>query len=228
MRDESWSFTRHPMPVVTAITPAPRHPGRFILLVDGKGHATLSLDAIERLKLVVGASVAGLEDRIEREAASLKVYDRALNMLAFRARSSAELARSLVRKGEPKDLVELTIGRLQGQGVLDDAAYAQSFTRAKVLGAGQSRRRVQQELARKGVARSVTDAAITTVFEEEGVDQREIVEQAARKKLRSLAKLEPPVRRRRLYAFLARRGYDGEDIRRAMAAVGAELSDRDA
>jgi SOS response regulatory protein OraA/RecX len=28
-----------------------------------------------------------------------------------------------------------------------------------------------------------------------------------------------------LYAFLARRGYDGEDIRRAMEAVGAELKD---
>jgi SOS response regulatory protein OraA/RecX len=31
------------------------------------------------------------------------------------------------------------------------------------------------------------------------------------------------VRRRRLYAFLARRGYDGEDIRNAMQAVGEEL-----
>ena len=211
------------MPVITAITPDPRHPGRFTVLVDGKSHATLSLDSIERLKLAVGRSVDGLEERIEREAARLKVYDRALNLLAFRARSSAELARSLVRKGEPKELVDLAVTRLQEQGFLDDAAFAESFTRAKVLGAQQSRRRVQQELARTGVARAVTDAAITAVFEEEGVDQREVVEQAARKKLRALVKLEPIVRRRRLYAFLARRGYDAEDIRRAMDAVGEEL-----
>jgi regulatory protein len=212
------------MPVITAITASPRHPGRFTILVEGKSYATLSLDSIERLGLVVGGSVAGLEEAVEREAARLKVYDRAVNMLAFRARSSAELARSLVRKGEPRELVDLAVARLQEQGLLDDAAFAQSFTRAKVLGAQQSKRRVQQELARKGVARAVTDAAITTVFEEEGVDQREVVEQAARKKLRSLTKLEPMVRRRRLYAFLARRGYDGEDIRRAMEAVGEELS----
>jgi regulatory protein len=213
------------MPVITAITPNPRHPGRFTVLVEGKSYATLSLDSIEQLKLVVGGTVAGLEERVEREAARLKVYDRALNMLAFRARSSAELARSLVRKGEPKELVDLAVARLQEQGLLDDAAFAQSFTRAKVLGAHQSKRRVQQELARKGVARAVTDAAIATVFEDEEVDQREVVEQAARKKLRSLTKLEPVVRRRRLYAFLARRGYDGEDIRRAMEAVGEELRD---
>jgi regulatory protein len=211
------------MPVITAITPTPRHPGRFELLVDGRSFATLSLDAIERLRLVVGGSVAGLEDRITLEAAALKTYDRALNMLAFRGRASRELARSLERKGEPKELVDRAIVRLTEQGLLDDAAFAESFTRAKVLGAQQSRRRVQQDLARKGVAREVTDAAIATVFEEEQVDQREIVEQAARKKLVSLRKLDPAVRRRRLYAFLARRGYDSDDIRAAMDAVGEAL-----
>ena len=211
------------MPTITSITPTPRHPGRFELLVDGKSFATLSLDAIERLRLVVGGSVDGLEERIAHEAAALKTYDRALNMLAFRGRASRELARSLVRKGEPKELVDRAIGRLTEQGLLDDAAFAESFTRAKVIGAQQSRRRVQQDLARKGVAREVTDAAIATVFEEEQVDQREIVEHAARKKLATLRKLEPQVRRRRLYAFLARRGYDADDIRSAMDAVGEEL-----
>jgi len=211
--------------IITAISPAPRHPGRFELLVDGQPMATLSLDAIERLHLAVGRTVLGLEQRVADEAAQLKVYDRALNLLAVRARSSAELARTLVRKGEPKALVDRAVERLLEQGLLDDAAFAQSFTRAKVLGAQQSKRRVQQDLARRGVARTVSDAAIATVFQEENVDQRAVVEQAARKKLRTLTKLEPMVRRRRLYAFLARRGYDGEDIRRAMEAVGEELRD---
>ena len=211
------------MSVISAIVPAPRQPGRFEILIDGATTATLSLDAIERLQLRVGREVAGLEERLALEAAQLAVYDRALNMLAFRARSSAELARALMRKGAERSIVDRTIARLQEQGLLDDAAFAQSFTRAKVLGANQSRRRVQQHLARKGVAREVSDAAIAAVFQEEGVDQRELVEAAARKKLRTLAKQEPAVRRRRLYAFLARRGYDGDDIRRAMDAVGEEL-----
>jgi len=211
------------MLTITAITPTPRHPGRFELLVDGKSFATLSLDAIERLQLAVGRSVAGLEERIATEVAQLKVYDRALNMLAFRARASAELARALVRKGEVKEHVDRAVDRLREQGLLDDARFAESLTRSKVLGAKQSRRRVQQDLARKGVDRAVSDAAIDTVFEEEGVDQSAVVEEAARKKLRSLVKLEPVVRRRRLYAFLARRGYDADDIRRAMDAVGEEL-----
>ncbi|MDB4880845.1 MAG: hypothetical protein JWL60_2291 [Gemmatimonadetes bacterium] len=213
------------MPLITAITPIPRHPGRFEVLVDGAAFATLSLEALARLDLAVGRSVEGLEERLAAETAQIKVYDRALNMLAFRGRASAELARALVRKGEPKEYVDRAVARLQEQGLLDDARFAESFTRSKVLGAKQSRRRVQQDLSRKGVAREVSDAAIDTVFEEEGVDQRSVVEEVARKKLRGLAKLEPAVRRRRLYAFLARRGYDGDDIRAAMEVVGEESTD---
>jgi regulatory protein len=208
------------MSVITAIAPVARPAGRFDVVVDGRSLAILSLDAIERLQLAVGRSVVGLEERIAVEAAQVKVYDRALNMLAFRARSSMELARVLVQKGEERPLVDRAVARLLEQGLLDDAKFAESYARAKVLGAKQSKRRVQQGLARKGVARGVSDAAIETVFDEEGVDQRAIVEAAARKKLRSLEKLEPQVRRRRLYAFLARRGYDSEDIRTAMMTVG--------
>lgn len=211
------------MPLITAITPATRHAGRFEVLVDGQPFATLSLDSIERLGLAVGSDVAAKAELLAEEAEQLRVYDRALNLLAFRARSSTELARSLVRKGELKPLVDRAVARLLEQGLLDDAAFAQSFTRAKVLGAGQSKRRVQQDLARRGVPRAVTDEAIATVFDEEAVDQGAVVEQVARKKLRSLIKLDPAVRRRRLYAFLARRGYDGDDVRRAMDAVGEEL-----
>src|SRR5689334_4765567 len=50
------------MSVITAILPAPRHPGRFEVLVEGKPVATLSLQAIEELQLAVGRSVGGLEE----------------------------------------------------------------------------------------------------------------------------------------------------------------------
>ena len=211
------------MSVISAIAPAPQHPGRFHILVDGALVATLAIDAIERLQLAVGRSVAGLHDRIATENAHLKVYDRAVNMLAVRARSSSDLAAALRKKGEDAAHVEQVIQRLQQHGLLNDATFAQSFVRAKVLGASQSRRRVQQGLAKKGVAREVSDAAIAMVLQDEAVDQVALAELAARKKMRTLAALDPIVRKRRLYAFLARRGFDADHIRRAMHAVGEEL-----
>jgi len=87
-----------------------------------------------------------------------------------------------------------------------------------------SRRRIQQELARRGVARDITAEAIADVFEDESVDEGKLIERAAAKKLRTLGRLDEPTRRRRLYAFLARRGFDADDIQRVMRTVldGAE------
>jgi regulatory protein len=212
------------MPVITAIVPAPRPAGRFSVLVDGREVAVLTLEAIERLRLVVGRPIEGLEEQVALETARLHAYDRALNMLAFRARSSSELARALQRKGEERAHIDWALERLREQGLLDDAAFARSFARSKVVDGKQSRRRVQQDLARMGVSRSLSDEAIDTVFEEEAVDQRAIVEEAARKKLRSLAGLEPAVQRRRLYGFLARRGYDLDDIRSVLSGINTKVT----
>ena len=188
-----------------------------MLDVDGAEIATLSIEAIERLRL--GSGVA-FDDRlaleVEREAGILDTYDRALNMLAALGRASADLRRVLIRKGEPADRVTIAIERLERAGFIDDASYARQFTRSKGVGGGLSKRRVQQELAKRGVARDVSDEAIETVFVEEGVDEEASIERVARKKLRSLSSVDDATRKRRLYSFLARRGYDSDAIGRVL------------
>lgn len=204
-------------PAITAINASPRREGRWVVQVDGRDVATLSIEAVERLGLRVGARVdERLRATLEREHALTAALDRALNMLAFRAHSVRDLRRRLVQKGEPEEIADAAIARLVELGLLDDAAFARQFARSKVLGAGHSRRRLQQELYRKGVAREVAQASIEEVMADDEVDEEEIIERAARKKLRTLASADPETRRRRLYGYLARRGYELDDIRRVM------------
>lgn len=146
-------------------------------------------------------------------------YERALDLLEARPRGVAELRRHLLKKGEPEADVEAAIERLLGAQLLDDPTYARQFARSKALGPGHSRRRLQQELTRRGVARDVASEAIDAVFEDEEVDEAATIERVAKKKLKTLAKLDVEVQRRRLYAFLARRGYDGDDIARVMGSL---------
>ena len=143
-------------------------------------------------------------------------YERALDMLEARSRAVAELRRLLIRKGEPEADVDAAIERLRANGLLDDADFARQLTRSKALGAGLSRRRIQQELSKRGVARDVSDHAIEQVFDEEGVDEEASIERVARKKLRMLTNTDDATRKRRLYSFLARRGYDNDDIQRVL------------
>lgn len=156
--------------------------------------------------------------------AETTTYDRALNLLTFRARSEAELRRKLLQKGEDAAEVEDVIARLRDQKLLDDADFARQFARTKVLGAGASRRRIVQELTRKGVARGVADEAVEGLQESEGIDPSGAIHRVAEKKWKLLGKLDDFTRRRRLYAFLARRGFDTDEIRTAMNALGEELN----
>ena len=208
------------MAVVTAIVPSPRKEGRFDLMLDGKGAGRVSLDIIERFALRVGVALdEGRLPELDEAMAALGTYDRALNMLAAQARSQRDLRRRLIQKGEPEARVDAAIERLAAAGLVNDDSFARQFARSRVLGRGASRRRVREELFRRGVAGSAADEAIDEVYDDEQVDEGSLVEAAARKKLRTLGSVDHATRKRRLYAFLARRGYDGEAIRSALAKV---------
>ena len=148
-----------------------------------------------------------------------ETYAKALDALARRARSTKELERWLADRDHVAEHIAAAIERLTALGYLDDAEFARSFTRSRVLGKGMSRYRIQGELARRGVARDLVDAAIADVMADEGVDERAQVEAVAKKKLRSLAKLDAVTRKRRLYAFLSRRGYAPDLVREAVASL---------
>ena len=142
-----------------------------------------------------------------------RTYARALDLLARAPRSVRDLRRRLVLKGEAEADVDAAIERLADAGFLDDAAYARALVRSKVSSQAFSRRRLHQELAKRGVARDVADAAVAEVLHDDEVDEVANIERAASKKLRTLRGLDETTRRRRLYAYLARRGYEIGDVR---------------
>jgi regulatory protein len=226
----------HPSPnvsIVTALTPLPRHTDRIAVEVDGAEVAVVPLEVAGRLGLVVRAEASvDVMTALTDAAAGLKTYDRALRLLAARGRSVRELRRRLLVAKEPEVHVDAALERLVSAGLLDDEEYARQVARSQMIGRGYAPRRLKQELARRGVARDVADRAIELVLAEDaapgsfgveaGVDPGETIERLARRKLRGLASLDADTRARRLYAFLARRGYDSDDIRMVTARLLAE------
>ena len=205
---------------ITDISPDHRREGRFDVIVDGKRVAVLSMEAIDRLRLHTGDPYTeALAERIAAESEQVRVFDRALAMLASRSRAARELRLALLRKREPEALVDAAVSKLLRIGALDDARFARQFVRSRITRAGFSTRRLQSELARRGVDRSAADAAITEVRADESIDPAETLERLAARKLRMMSKLDAPTRDRRLYAFLARRGYDSSEIRSVMQTL---------
>jgi regulatory protein len=145
----------------------------------------------------------------------------ALRQLTVRARSRAELARALKRKGTPDDVSIEVLDRLEEVGLVDDEAFARDW-----LAAGDRRRRSRSallaELAEKGVAREIVDEVVAELDS----DRDYLVARSyAETKLAGLARVEPSARYRRLAGALARRGFAAGVVAQVTREVLAELRD---
>ena len=146
-------------------------------------------------------------------------YDYALTLLSARPYASQALHRKLIQKQYSAADADGAIRRLVDSGLLDDAKYAEQYARSKILATGASKRRLTQDLYRKGIKGDVATNAIANVIEQEEIDTAVVIERAARKKLAQLGELEPLVLRRRLFAYLARRGYEVDEIKVIVARL---------
>ncbi|HSO68191.1 MAG TPA: regulatory protein RecX [Arachnia sp.] len=130
----------------------------------------------------------------------------ALDQLAVRQRSEQELRTAMARRGVPEDVADEILERFSDVGLVDDASFAASLTASRSGFGLRGKMRIRQELQTKGIERHVADEALAGLSRD---DERRAALTLARRKMRSMAALEPAVARRRLYGALARRGFDG-------------------
>jgi len=208
---------------ITGLRENPRKPGRYAVLVDGKSVAIVNAAYLHDAGLAVGKVIdEAAGDRLLLAARKLEAFDRAAAALGRRARSAHELERWLLQRGFDRGDVTDAVQRLTEIGAIDDSQFARAFARSRALGKGMSKRRLAQELSRRGVDSKMANAAIADVLEEESVDERALLEAAARKKLAVLRGQEPDAVRKRLYGYLARRGYDSADIAAVLRSIMAD------
>ena len=200
------------MPTLTALAPDPRQPGYRLVEVDRGRFASLPSAALEPLSLQVGAELGpAVLDRL-RELADVEAAERAaLRALARRAHARLDLQRRLVKKQHPPAAVEAALERLASRGLLD-RRFAEQYAALRAT-RGKGPARLLRDLLAQGVERRVAEQAVRRALEEEGIDPELEARAVAAKRARQLAGLPVPVRKRRLLAFLVRRGYAGADVR---------------
>jgi len=129
-----------------------------------------------------------------------------LRLLTVRARTRAELAGQLAKRGYPDDVAEAVLDRLAAVGLIDDEDFAAQWVRSRQQHAGKGKRALAAELRTKGVDGDVIAAAL------DGIDagaERVRAEQLVERKLRreTLTDGDDAKVMRRLVGMLARRGY---------------------
>lgn len=126
------------------------------------------------------------------------------DLLAARPRTKDELRQALRRKGFDDELAERLLGKLDTSGLVDDAAFAEQWVRARHAYQGLARKALVAELKRKGIDGEVAAQAAGEIDREsEELRARELV----RKRLRSMTTVDEQTAVRRLLGTLARKGY---------------------
>ena len=200
---------------ITKVAPAAKTPGRYNIFVDGQ--YSFSLD---ELQLVQAGLHSGLDideeqlAKFRNESEFGKNYIRAIDLISRRLRSEKEIRDYARRKSWTADNTERVIERLKVRGYLNDKVFAESFVRARQNAGKYSRRRIELDLRRKGIA----DSIVKEVLHDEVSDTDALRKLIAKR----VKRYDDPTK---LKAYLLRAGFNYDDINREIDAYHSSSDD---
>ena len=200
---------------ITSLAYQKRNKDRVNVYLDGK--FAFGLAVVEAARLQVGQTLSDEEivklrmrDEIER------AYGRALDYLSYRPRSESEVRRNLRDKGAEDQIIDVVIGRLKRASLLDDWEFARYWVDNRARFNPRGLRGLRYELQHKGVSRDIIDDALATL------DVEAVARKTAEAGARRLSREEPSVFRRKLQAYMARRGFSYAVVKPLVEEMVAE------
>jgi regulatory protein len=196
---------------ITALVPEPQGAGSIRIELDGTRFGSVAAEVVREERLQVGGELD--ESLLARLAAHAEVeaaYRTALLAVERRSFARADLGRRLRRKGHAPEAIAPALDRLAERGFLDDAAFAANYVETRAA-RGRGPLRLTRDLAAMGVERRVIDRALAAHGGSPDL-AGDVPRALAAKRAAQLGDLPRHVRRRRVLAYLARRGYSGREV----------------
>lgn len=193
---------------ITKIAPAAKTPGRYNIFVDGQ--YSFSLDELQLVQAGLHSELDIDDEQLAKfrnESEFGKNYIRAIDLISRRLRSEKEIRDYARRKSWTTDNTERVIERLKARGYLNDKVFAESFVRARQNAGKYSRRRIELDLRRKGIA----DSIVKEVLHDEVSDTDALRKLIAKR----VKRYDDPTK---LKAYLLRAGFNYDDINREIDA----------
>ena len=169
---------------------------------------------IEKDKEISEADYSELMEKILPKRAKL----RSMNLLQSREYTEKQLRDKLLQGGYPEQIADEAIEYVKSYHYIDDDRYAASYI--EYHAESKSRQRIVQDLIRKGVNKECIERQWQRV-EELGVfvnEEKMILEILEKKNY--IDKEADMKERQRIYAFLLRKGFSSDKIRKVMNTEG--------
>ena len=185
--------------------------------MDGAPFATVEVGLTTKLGLRIGLEIEEIVVRKLIEADEvIKARDYALGLLLSRIYTKPQMIEALEKNGFCSHAVNETIANLEQLGHIKDEKYAKNWVNNRRRTRPTSKMIMRRELTGQGVDKSTADRVLAKI---DDADETMLALQVARKQVNRYKSLTPHVAKRRLYAFLIRRGFDHETVGQVMRQV---------
>lgn len=202
---------------IAALTQIPGKPGRMRVEFRNGEPVELAMDIIARHRLLVGHAVSAETLRAAQEEDARKEAETAaLKLLNRKNCSEQELRRTLRANGFGERLVDDVVDKCRGWGYLDDRRLAEMVVTDAIERRHLGPARIREALRKRGLEAST---------QQPSGGESSLVDQALaalKGKERTYARLDRETARRRMTAFLQRRGFSFDTIRAALARLGED------
>lgn len=186
--------------------------GNVLIYADGEYLTKVLSETFLKSGLKVGDRIDDevLKNLSEEENLS-KAKDKALRLLSFRDHSKKELIEK-IRQSFGCECAERAADKMENLGLVDDEKFADSYAKELFESKLYSVRRIEYELAKKGISNEM----IEKVMSENIFDERENIEKILNKKGFDKKLIENRFENqkefRRIIAYCQRLGYSWSDI----------------
>ncbi len=188
----------------------------YLLVLDEQEGPLVDVRTFDESVYGVGCDIAEEQLSALLETSEYnRARDRALYLLSLRDYACKELEKKLLTEAR-QEIAARVVARLAEVGLLDDERYAQRLAQSLSSAKRYPKRRVAQELQRRGVDRETATLATQELTCEDYEQALALIEK------KYYNRTTDRESRQKVMAALARRGFSYEAIRYAMAAYTQE------
>ncbi|MCM1192241.1 MAG: RecX family transcriptional regulator [Butyrivibrio sp.] len=200
---------------VTALEDLSR--SRSKVYIDGEFAFVLYRGELHRYHLQVGEEIVQEDyDEIRNQVLPKRAKLRAMNLLAKREYTEKQLYDKLKEGFYPPEIIREALDYVAGFHYTDDLRYACGYIADHED--SRSRRRIEQDLIGKGIDRATLERAWAKWEEQGGSQDEAAMIQALLKKRGYDAEYADIRERQKTYAFLIRKGFSGDAVKKALKA----------
>lgn len=207
------------MQTVTKLEQQKHNHERVNVYLDGEfafGLNMMDAAALRRGQQLTDTEVIALRERDD----VAKAVEKGVELLSYRPRSRAEIRRRLAKKQVTDATIESALERLESLGYVDDRQFARFWIENRLRFKPRGPQALRYELRQKGIAESIISDLL-----DELVDEHAAAHDAATGRIRRLRGTNRFTFRRKLTAYLQRRGFSYSVSSSVIDALIEELED---